>query len=81
MTDLTDRLGLEPNARAVIITCDDLGVSHAANAGTYEALRTGLATSASIMIPAPWAREAASRYRGEDVGVHLTLNSELDRYR
>jgi predicted glycoside hydrolase/deacetylase ChbG (UPF0249 family) len=81
MTELTERLGLGPDARAVIITCDDLGVSHAANAGIYEALRTGLATSASIMIPAPWAREAASRYRGEDVGVHLTLNSQLDRYR
>jgi hypothetical protein len=33
------------------------------------------------MVPAPWAREAASRYRGEDVGVHLTLNAEHDRYR
>jgi predicted glycoside hydrolase/deacetylase ChbG (UPF0249 family) len=81
MTELTERLGLGSDARVVIITCDDLGVSHATNAGIYEALRTGVATSASIMIPAPWAREAASRYRGEDVGVHLTLNSELDRYR
>ncbi len=81
MTELTERLGLGADARAVIITGDDLGVSHAANAGIYEALRSGMATSASIMIPAPWAREAASRYRGEDIGVHLTLNAEHDRYR
>ncbi|HMS89756.1 MAG TPA: ChbG/HpnK family deacetylase, partial [Acidimicrobiales bacterium] len=81
MTELTERLGLGPDARAVIINCDDLGVSHATNAGIYEALRTGEATSASIMVPAPWAREAASRYRGEDIGVHLTLNAEHDRYR
>lgn len=81
MTELTERLGLGPDARAVIINCDDLGVSHATNAGIYEALRTGQATSASIMVPAPWAREAASRYRGEDIGVHLTLNAEHDRYR
>jgi predicted glycoside hydrolase/deacetylase ChbG (UPF0249 family) len=33
------------------------------------------------MVPCPWARDAAARYRGEDVGVHLTLNSEWDRYR
>jgi len=81
MTELTERLGLGPDTRAVIINCDDLGVSHAVNAGIYESLRTGQATSASIVVPAPWAREAASRYRGEDVGVHLTLNAEHDRFR
>jgi predicted glycoside hydrolase/deacetylase ChbG (UPF0249 family) len=65
----------------LIVTCDDLGASHAANVGVYEALRDGIATSASLMVPCPWAREAASRYRGEDVGVHLTLNAEHDLYR
>jgi len=33
------------------------------------------------MVPGPWAREAASRYRGEDVGVHLTVNAEYDLVR
>jgi hypothetical protein len=33
------------------------------------------------MVPAPWAREAAAGYRGEDVGVGLTLNAEHDLYR
>src|SRR5665213_1665435 len=28
-----------------------------------------------------WAREAASRFRGDDVGVRLTLNAEHDLYR
>lgn len=81
MTELLDRLGFASDARVVIINADELGASHATNTGVYEALRTGLGTSASLMVPAPWAREAASRYRGEDVGVHLTLNSEHDRYR
>ncbi|QXC61450.1 polysaccharide deacetylase family protein [Aquihabitans sp. G128] len=81
MTELAERLGYAADARIVIINCDDLGSSHAVNAGVYESLRTGLATSATIMVPAPWSREAASRYRGEDVGVHLTLNAEYDRYR
>ena len=48
---------------------------------SYEGLRTGVATSATLMVPCPWAREAASRYLGEDVGVHLTLNAEYDLYR
>jgi chitin disaccharide deacetylase len=33
------------------------------------------------MVPAPWAREAAASYRGEDIGVQLTLNAEFDLYR
>ncbi|MGH9301781.1 MAG: polysaccharide deacetylase family protein [Acidimicrobiales bacterium] len=78
---LVERLGFDADAKVLIVNCDDLGSSHAANVGTYEALRTGLATSASLMVPCPWAREAASRYRGEDVGVHLTLNAEHDLYR
>ena len=78
---LAERLGYARDARLVIVSCDDLGSCHAANTGCYAALRDGLATSAGLMLPAPWAREAASRYRGEDVGVHLTLNAEWDLYR
>src|SRR5919112_4146970 len=81
MVTLAERLGHPADARLLIVTCDGLGCSHAANVGIYEALRDGVATSASLMVPAPWSREAASRYRGEDVGVHLTLNAEWDLYR
>src|SRR5207253_1805655 len=68
-------------AKLVIINCDDLGMSNAVNAGVYDALRCGLATSASLMVPCPSARYAAACYPGEDVGVHLTLNAEWDHYR
>lgn len=81
MTSLAERLGHSAEARILIINCDDLGMCHSANEGVYEALRDGLATSASLMVPCPWAREAASRYRGEDVGVHLTLTAEFELYR
>lgn len=81
VTSLAERLGYPIDARLLIVNCDDLGSSHAANVGVYEALRDGVATSASLMVPCPWAREAASRYRGEDIGVHLTLNAEYDIYR
>lgn len=78
---LAERLGFGPDARLLIVNCDDLGSSHAANTGVYEALRHGAATSATLMVPCPWARGAAAQYRGEDVGVHLTLNAEWDLYR
>src|SRR5438105_8373454 len=81
MTALAERLGFPPDAKLLIVNCDDLGSSHAANLGVYEALREGVATSATLMVPCPWARDAAARYRGEDVGVHLTLNAEYDLYR
>lgn len=81
VTDLAERLGYGPEDRLLIVSCDDLGLCHAANIGVYEALRSGVATSAALMVPAPWAREAAERYRGEDIGVHLTLTAQFDLYR
>jgi len=81
VSDLAERLGHPPDARLLVVNCDDLGLSHATNVGTYQALRDGVATSASLMVPCPWSREAASRYRGEDVGVRLTLTAEHDLYR
>jgi chitin disaccharide deacetylase len=79
---LAERLGYPDDARLVIVSCDDLGSCHAANVGVYRAVRDGLATCASIMVPAPWARHAANEYRpDDDIGVHLTLNAEHDHYR
>jgi chitin disaccharide deacetylase len=78
---LAERLGYDRNAKLLILNCDDLGFCHAANVGVYQALRDGLGTSASLMVPCPWARGAAAAYRGDDVGVHLTVNAEFDLYR
>jgi predicted glycoside hydrolase/deacetylase ChbG (UPF0249 family) len=78
---LSERLGYPADAKLLIVNCDDLGSTRSANIAVYEALRDGLATSATLMVPCPWARDAAAMYRGEDVGVHLTLNSEWDTYR
>lgn len=78
---LVERLGYPADARLLIISCENLGAYHSATVGCYESLRSGAATSASLMVPAPWAREAVREYRGSDVGVHLTLNAEFDCYR
>ncbi|MFN0092972.1 MAG: ChbG/HpnK family deacetylase [Acidimicrobiales bacterium] len=81
MTELARRLGYAADAKLLIVAANTLGVSHAANSGVYDALRTGAASTASLMVPCPWARGAAADYRGEDVGVHLTVNAEYARYR
>lgn len=81
MASVAERLGAAPDARLLILNCADLGFCHSASTGVYQALRDGIATTASLLVPAPWAREAASRFRGDDVGVRLTLNAEHDLYR
>jgi chitin disaccharide deacetylase len=82
MATLAERLGYDDEAKLVIISCDDLGACHSANVAVYDALRDGIATCASIMVPAPWARDAALRYLPmDDIGVHLTLNCEYEAYR
>ncbi len=87
MGNLVERLGYSPDTRVVIISCDDLGCCHAANEGVLSALRTGVATCASLMVPAPWAIHAARAVHDSadqkplDIGVHLTLNAEHDLYR
>jgi hypothetical protein len=78
---LAERLGHNADTKLVIISCDDLGSCHGATVGVYKALREGVATCASIMMPAPWAQFAAAEYNGEDIGVHLTLNAEHPNYR
>jgi hypothetical protein len=81
VTTLTRRLGYQTDDRVLVLSCAELGVFHSGNVAVYEALGNKTATTATLMVPAPWARDAASRYRGEDIGVGLTLNAEHDLYR
>ena len=78
---LAERLGYAADAKLVILSCDDLGAFHAANVGVYDAMRKGVATCSSLMVPAPWAKHAVMNYNGDDIGVHLTVNSEHAMYR
>lgn len=78
---LAERLGYGPDDRLLIVNCDDLGSSRSANIATFRAMTEGIATSASLMVPCPWARDAAERFQGMAVGIHLTLTSEYPDYR
>jgi chitin disaccharide deacetylase len=78
---LAELLGYSSQDRVLIVNCDDLGSSQSANRAVERALRTGFATSATLMVPCPWARNAAIACRDLDVGIHLTLTSEYPAYR
>lgn len=82
--DLTERLGLAPDARAIIINADDFGMCHAANTAIIDLLAAGLLDSTTVMVPCGWSPEAlafAASRTDLDIGVHLVLTSEWARYR
>ena len=81
MSELAERLGHRADARLVIVTADWLGTCHAANQGVYDVVRSHRSNSAGLMVPGAWARHATANYRGEAVGIHLTLNSEYETLR
>ncbi|MCK9795091.1 polysaccharide deacetylase family protein [Isoptericola sp. 4D.3] len=83
-SDLTARLGLGADARAIILNADDLGMCRAANRAVLPLLAEGYLDSSTVMVPCPWAPDAlaaAAADPGLDVGVHLVLTSEWTRYR
>ena len=83
-SDLVTRLGLAPDARAIILNADDLGMCRAANRAILPLLAEGHLDSSTVMVPCPWAPDAlasAAADPGLDVGVHLVLTSEWTRYR
>src|SRR6202165_1948854 len=76
---LAEKLGYVRHAKLLIVHADDLGMTHAGNAASIQALESGLVNSASMMVPCPWFPEIAEYARNHpnaDLGLHLTLTSE-----
>lgn len=81
---LLERLGYAPNTKLLIVHADDLGMAHSINRASIKGLKSGLVSSASIMIPCPWLPEVVDYARANpeaDLGLHLTLTSEWTLYR
>ncbi len=70
--------------KQLMIHADDLGLCHAMNAASIQAMEHGSVNSASIMTPCPWFGEIAAYARTRphlDLGIHLTMTNEWDHYR
>ena len=83
-SSLAVRLGYSAQDKLLIVNGDDLGMSHAINTASVDAIEHGLMTSATIMVPCPWFPEIAAYAKANpyrDFGVHLTYTSEWDPYR
>ena len=81
---MAERLGYAADARVLIINADDFGMCHDQNEGVIRGLTDGLFTSSTILVTCPWFEEAADFARtnpAADLGVHLTLTAEWDRYK
>ena len=70
--------------RTILPHLDDVGVT-AGSMRAWAALRAaGVVRSASVMVPCPYYRYAVEDFLDapdQDLGIHVTLNSEWSRYR
>lgn len=72
-------LGFPPDARLLIVNCDDFGMDRGVNAAVIESVEEGIASSCSLMTVCPEAPDAVRLLRrrpGIPFGVHLTLVCE-----
>lgn len=79
-----ERLGFPAEKKVVILHARDLGLCYETNAAAEQLLEQGLVQSASAMAPCPWFADSAAwavQNPTLDVGLQLTLNSELPSYR
>jgi chitin disaccharide deacetylase len=77
-------LGLAPEARVLIVNCDDFGMSPAINAAVVRSIEEGIGTSCSLMLPCPGAAHAMALLRARPeipFGIHLTLVCDTDHDR
>lgn len=81
---VSEMLNYPSDTKWLIVHADDLGMAHSVNKASFDALEGRSVSSASIMVPCPWFKEAIARasvHPEEDFGLHLTFTSEWSNYR
>ncbi|MDX3605925.1 polysaccharide deacetylase family protein [Streptomyces sp. FL06-04B] len=76
----SELLGYPPDARLLIVNCDDFGMYPAINAAVIESIEEGIAGSCSLMVPCPGAPQAMrllGRKPQIPFDIHLTLVCEM----
>lgn len=80
----SELLGFAPDARVLIVNCDDFGMHDAVNSAVVESIENGIASSCSLMVPCPAAADAIRLLRERPhiaFGVHLALIRDSPEYR
>jgi len=80
----SELLGFAPDARVLIVNCDDFGMHDAVNAAVVESIENGIASSCSLMVPCPAAANAMRLLRERphiSFGIHLALIRDKREYR
>ncbi|WP_405690011.1 polysaccharide deacetylase family protein [Streptomyces sp. NBC_01185] len=75
--------GFPPDARLLLVNCDDFGMYPAVNAAVIESIEEGIAASCSLMTVCPAAADAMRLLRrrpGIPFGIHLTLVCETPSF-
>jgi predicted glycoside hydrolase/deacetylase ChbG (UPF0249 family) len=78
------KLGYSDTDRLVILHTDDIGMCQASVAAFIDLWEAQAISSGAIMMPCPWAKEAANycnTHPGVDMGVHATITAEWQSYR
>jgi predicted glycoside hydrolase/deacetylase ChbG (UPF0249 family) len=79
----SELLGFAPDARVLIVNCDDFGMHDAVNAAVVESIENGIASSCSLMVPCPAAADAMQLLRERPnipFGIHLALIRDKPEY-
>jgi hypothetical protein len=80
----SELLGYPKDARLLILNIDDYGLCYTANDAAIAMLKKGVASSCTVMAPAPWGLHGLFLLKENPeigCGVHLTAISEHIRYR
>jgi chitin disaccharide deacetylase len=80
----SELLGFGPDARLLIVNCDDFGMHDAVNSAVVESIENGIASSCSLMVPCPAAADAMRLLRERphiSFGIHLALIRDSPEYR
>ncbi|TDB68990.1 polysaccharide deacetylase family protein [Arundinibacter roseus] len=79
-----EQLGFPAGKKVIIMHVDDVGMSYDSNEGAIQAIRNGVATSLSVMMPCAWVPGFVHYLKQNpdlDAGLHLTMTSEWKDYR
>ncbi|GLU50939.1 polysaccharide deacetylase family protein [Dyadobacter frigoris] len=79
-----EKLGYPKGKKVLIVHVDDVGMSYESNQGAIKAIKEGVATSLSVMMPCGWVPGFVHYLKENpetDAGLHLTMTSEWKDYR